>query len=84
VAKILIGRKLTAAVDSVTATQGPAGAAAWPIKDFTSLVPVEYDELVLSYSGANISTVVYKKLTITVATLTLTYTLGNLTGVVRT
>ncbi len=47
------------------------------------LVNVPYDEIVISYSGADISTVVYKLATVTVATLTLSYTSGNLTGVVR-
>lgn len=44
-----------------------------------------HDEIVMSYSGGNISTVVYKADSVTVATLTMTYDLsGNLTSVVRT
>ena len=52
-----------------------------------NLVPVAYNELVISYVGAttDISTVVYKQATVTVATLTLTYDGSNrLVGVVRT
>jgi len=52
-----------------------------------NLVPVAYDELVISYVGAttDISTVVYKQATATVATVTLTYDGSNrLIGVVRT
>lgn len=52
-----------------------------------SLVPVNYDELVISYVGAttDIATVVYKLATVTVATVTLTYDGSNrLIGVVRT
>ena len=49
-----------------------------------ALVPAEYDEIVLSYTGANLTGVVYKQATVTVATLTLGYTGANLTSVVRT
>jgi hypothetical protein len=52
-----------------------------------NLVPVAYNELVISYVGAttDISTVVYKQATVTVATLTLSYDGSNrLIGVVRT
>lgn len=52
-----------------------------------ALVPVKYDELVISYVGAttDISTVVYKLATVTVATVTLSYDGSNrLIGVVRT
>ena len=48
------------------------------------IVTVEHDEIVLSYTGENVTGVVYKLATATVATLTLTYTAGNLTRVVRT
>ena len=50
------------------------------------LIPVNFDELVVSYVGAttDISTVVYKLATATVATVTLSYDGSNrLTGVVR-
>jgi hypothetical protein len=51
----------------------------------TSLVPVEYDEIDLTYNGdGTVATAVYKSATVTVATLTLGYTSGNLTSVVRT
>jgi len=52
-----------------------------------SLVPVGYDEHVITYVGAttDIATVVYKLATVTVATVTLTYDGSNrLIGVVRT
>lgn len=48
-----------------------------------ALVPVEYDEIVLTYTGSNVTTVVYKLATATVATLTLSYSGSNLIGVVR-
>lgn len=43
-----------------------------------------YDEIVVSYTDSNVSTVVYKKDSSTVATLTLSYTDSNLTGIVKT
>jgi hypothetical protein len=55
-----------------------------PVKLMSSLVPERYDELVLGYTGDDLTTVVYKLATVTVATLTLSYTSGRLTGVVRT
>lgn len=50
----------------------------------SGLVPQNYDELVLSYTGADLTGVVYKLATVTVATLTLSYSGGNLVGVIRT
>ena len=47
------------------------------------LVPEAYDELALSYSGSNLTTVVYKLAGATIATLTLSYSGSNLTGVTR-
>jgi TATA-box binding protein (TBP) (component of TFIID and TFIIIB) len=47
------------------------------------LVNQPYDEIVLSYTGTNLTGVVYKLATVTVATLTLGYTGSNLTSVVR-
>ncbi len=50
-----------------------------------SLVPVAFDEMLLTYSGDNIATVVYKQSSATVATLTLTYDgSDNITRIVRT
>jgi len=43
-----------------------------------------HDEIVISYTGTNISQVVYKLSTVTVATITLTYTNDLVTSVVRT
>ena len=48
-----------------------------------SLVPVAFDEMVLTYSGDNIATVVYKQSSSAVATLTLTYDGDNITRIVR-
>jgi hypothetical protein len=42
-----------------------------------------HDEIVLSYTGTNLTGVIYKLATVTVATLTLGYTGDNLTSVVR-
>jgi hypothetical protein len=47
------------------------------------LVNQPHDEIVLSYTGTNLTGVVYKLATVTVATLTLGYTGDNLTSVVR-
>jgi hypothetical protein len=44
----------------------------------------EYDEITLTYTGSDISVVVYKYNSVSVATITLSYTDGNLTGVVKT
>jgi len=59
------------------------------IKVAGSLVPEKFDEIVLTYvSGGDadgeINTVVYKLDSVTIATLTMSYTGANLTGVVRT
>lgn len=48
------------------------------------LVNQPHDEIVLGYSGSNVTDVTYKLAGVTVATLTLTYTAGALTSVVRT
>ena len=88
-AKITIGRVLDSSTDSVTADQGsPASDAnSWPVRDLNKLVPEEYDYIALTYTGNNITTVVYRQGgsggTI-VATLTLTYTGSRLDTVTRT
>ncbi len=43
----------------------------------------KYDEIVLSYTGADLTGVVYKLASTVVSTLTLSYTGGNLTGVIK-
>jgi len=86
-AKILVGRVLNSGTDSVTAVQGAAGVAAWPVKNFAQLVPEEYDYMSLGYTGENLTTVTYKTGGAggpTVATLTLTYTVDQLTSITRT
>lgn len=47
------------------------------------LVPEEYNTLELSYTGDDLTQVVYKNDTTVIATLTLGYTGGKLTSVVR-
>lgn len=47
------------------------------------LVNQPYNEIVLSYTGTDLTGVVYKLSGVTVVTLTLGYTSGNLTSVVR-
>jgi hypothetical protein len=47
------------------------------------LVNQPYDEIALSYTGTDLTGVVYRLGGVTVATLTLGYTSGNLTSVVR-
>lgn len=47
------------------------------------LVNQPYDEIALSYTGTDLTGVLYKLGGVTVATLTLGYTSGKLTSVVR-
>lgn len=49
----------------------------------SGLVPEPYDEINLSYTGDDITGVVYKSASVTVATLTLTYDTGKLVSVAR-
>lgn len=49
----------------------------------SSLVPSDYDEVDLGYTGSDLTTVTYKKSGSAVATLTLSYSGGNLTNVVK-
>lgn len=49
----------------------------------SGLVPEVYDEIALSYTGEDLTGVVYKLSSSTVATLTLAYSNGKLTGVVK-
>ena len=53
------------------------------VMDFGQLVPEQYDELALGYTGDNLTTVVYKLASATVSTLTLGYTGETLISVVR-
>jgi len=46
--------------------------------------PESYDEIVLGYTGTDLTTVTYKLASATVGTLTLSYTGTDLTKVVRT
>lgn len=47
------------------------------------LVNQPYDQITLSYTGTDLTGVVYRLVGVTVATLTLGYTSGNLTSVLR-
>jgi len=47
-------------------------------------IPEKYDQLVLAYTGSDLTTVTYKLAGVTVGTLTLSYTGSDLTGVART
>jgi hypothetical protein len=49
----------------------------------TAAIPQEWDEVNLTYTGADLTGVVYKYLGATVATLALTVVAGNITKVVR-
>lgn len=59
-------------------------SASLSVNIMSSLVPQKYDEIDLSYTGDNLTGVVYKSAGVTVATLTLTYAGSTLTNVVRT
>ena len=55
------------------------------IKTLNTLVTQEYDELTLSWTGSQLTQVLYKKDSATIKTLTLSYDgVGNLTGVIAT
>lgn len=55
-----------------------------PVECLTGLVPEQYDEIDLSYTGTDLTGVVYSLAGDVIATLTLAYTGGNLTNVTRT
>lgn len=54
------------------------------VNQLNGLVDEKYDEIVLAYSSGLLTTVTYKLATVTVATLTLSYTGSDLTGVIKT
>lgn len=88
-ATITLGRTLDATVDSVTTLQGPIGGppSPWVTKSVSGLVTEPYDYIDLSYTGANLTGVVYKlggAAGTVVATLTLGYDGVNLVSVLRT
>jgi hypothetical protein len=88
-AKITIGRVLDSSTDSVTADQGAPNtdANSWPVHDMNKLVPEKYDYIGLTYTGDNLTTVVYRQGGsggTVIATLTLTYTGDRLDTVART
>lgn len=53
------------------------------VTGINSLVPNIYDDIVLTYTGGNLTEVVYKAGGMVVATLDLTYSGGNLVEVKR-
>lgn len=90
-AKIVLPRNLSAASDSVTAAQGPAGGAPWLVAEQNQLVPTQYNYVAVSYHPTKtdlITSVVYKiggPSGIVVATLALTYDANdNISSVHRT
>jgi hypothetical protein len=54
------------------------------LSKLTGFAIPEYDEISISYTGSNITSVVYKLSSVIVATLTLSYTSDNLTSVIKT
>lgn len=48
-----------------------------------TLVPSDYDSIELSYTGEDLTTVIYKKESVTVVTLNLTYSGGKLIQIDR-
>ena len=54
-----------------------------PLAVVQGLVPTEYDEISLSYTGDDLTGVTYRQDGTIVATLTLSYTGSRLTGVAR-
>lgn len=60
--------------------QGAPGILPWPVRNQAQLVPFIFDSIILSPTGTNPTTIVYKMGGIggtTVATLTLTYDANN-------
>ena len=49
----------------------------------SGLIPEPYDTIDLSYTGSDLTGVIYKSNSVTVATLTLAYNSGNLISVAR-
>lgn len=72
---------LTPQTDGLTDAELRAAPVA--VENLAQLVPEQYDEIALSYTGDDLTGVVYKAATVIVATLTLGYTSGKLTSVVR-
>jgi hypothetical protein len=83
-AKILVGRVLDSSTDSVAVEPGVLPLL---VQEQNQLVPEEYDYIELSYTGADLTGVIYKtggSGGATVATLVLTYSGGELATVTRT
>ena len=83
---ITIGRVLDAAIDSVSVEQAVASTP-WRTLQLGQLVPVEFDDIELSYVGSDLTGVVYRQGGaggVVVATLTLQWIAGNLVRVTRT
>lgn len=68
----------------VKTTEDSNGQQIQHIVNDNSLIPTQYDELVLGYTGSNLTSVTYKLAAATVGTLTLSYDgSDNLSGVIR-
>ena len=72
---------LTTQTDALTNAELRAAPVA--VENLAQLVPEQYDDIELGYTGLDLTTVTYRSGGAVVATLTLTYTLGQLTRVVR-
>lgn len=70
--------------DGLTDAELRASALSVEALALNSLIPVEFDDIELVYTGEDLTSVVYRSLASIVATLTLTYSSGVLTRVVRT
>jgi hypothetical protein len=86
VGHITIGRVLDAAIDSVEVVQSPSSTP-WRDIQVAQIVPFEYDDIALSYTGPDLTGVEYRQGGpggLLVATLTLQWIAGNLVRVTRT
>lgn len=85
-----MGRVLSAGVDSVTSSQGTPNtfANAWPVRPINALVTEAYDYIDLSYTGTDLTSVVFRTggaAGAIVATITITYNgNGDIDTVTRT
>lgn len=67
----------------VEAEQQPDGSQRQVVAINNGFLPPKYDQIELGYTGANLTSVIYKLSSVTVATLALSYTGADLTGVVK-
>lgn len=72
-------------IDATAGSVAPVGVPTnpLPVSIYSGLVPQRYDEIAMGYTSGDLTSVIYKLGGVTVATLTLSYTGADLTGVVR-